>query len=139
MADSAALLNIYKYTIVGVSCLLAILFLSQLLFNINHFAIFLRSLIGLPLSAVLGIMEFREIPDLMSYAPFYFSYLGRGLLLLLLTSLLNYNSGWRIMLGVLLVPLSAVHIFLHFSPDAPTPANFKTTNISLSADDEDVV
>ncbi|QEU59322.1 Tvp15 [Kluyveromyces lactis] len=136
MSDSQ-ILNLYRFACIGFSGVLTLLFLTQAIFNILPLDTFVRGLIGLGLSVLLGVLEFRELPLLDKYASFYYTYAGRGALFTLLYALLKYDGFFSIIVGVLLWPMALVHLFLHLNPDVGQPTYFKTTNIALSANDDE--
>ncbi|CDO95873.1 unnamed protein product [Kluyveromyces dobzhanskii CBS 2104] len=136
MADTS-LLNVYRVACIGFSGTLSLLFLSQAIFHIFSLGVFLRGLIGLGLSVILGLLEFREIPTLDQYASFYYTYAGRGALFTLLFALLNYDGFFSVIVGILLWPVIVAHVVLHTRPELEQPSYFKNTNIALSANDDE--
>lgn len=141
MSELTGPLKFYAYATAGFASLSALCFLGQLTLIFIDFSAFVRALIGLPLSLLLALIEFRDIPALFNYASFYYSYLGRGFLLLLLTSLLSFGTVFSIILGVFLFAGSVLHFVLHALPDAPEPASFKrgATALTVGNDDDDII
>ncbi|AGO13967.1 AaceriAGR106Cp [[Ashbya] aceris (nom. inval.)] len=114
-------------------------FLIQLSDIASEFLAAARACFGLPLSALLAYIEFRPAPFLHQYASFYYSYLGRGILQMLLAVLLLPTDFIQACAFAMLFVTGFICVALEFSPAAPELPSFRNDGraLSIGAEDDD--
>ncbi|KAG7729027.1 hypothetical protein KL948_004064 [Ogataea haglerorum] len=97
------------------------------------------SLYILGLGGVVGYLEFKNPPQLYAYASSFFSFLGRGLIYVLIAILNFHGSVFRVLAAVLVLLAGVVYIVLEFIPSVQAPENMQGER-GLSTDElEDVI
>ncbi|KAG7738093.1 hypothetical protein KL923_003640 [Ogataea haglerorum] len=97
------------------------------------------SLYILGLGGVVGYLEFKNPPQLYAYASSFFSFLGRGLIYVLIAILNFHGSVFRVLAAVLVLLAGVVYIVLEFIPSIQAPENMQGER-GLSTDElEDVI
>ncbi|KAG7713112.1 hypothetical protein KL949_002539 [Ogataea haglerorum] len=97
------------------------------------------SLYVLGLGGVVGYLEFKNPPQLYAYASSFFSFLGRGLIYVLIAILNFHGSVFRVLAAVLVLLAGVVYIVLEFIPSIQAPENMQGER-GLSTDElEDVI
>ncbi|KAG7698371.1 hypothetical protein KL951_001635 [Ogataea haglerorum] len=97
------------------------------------------SLCILGLGGVVGYLEFKNPPQLYAYASSFFSFLGRGLIYVLIAILNFHGSVFRVLAAVLVLLAGVVYIVLEFIPSIQAPENMQGER-GLSTDElEDVI
>ncbi|CCK71720.1 Tvp15p KNAG_0H03050 [Huiozyma naganishii CBS 8797] len=125
MQTSASEFKIIDISI-GTVALLASL--TQLSYIIKSFNVFLQGVIAALLSVLIIQVQFKVPPKLYQYASFYFSFLGRGLLQILLATLVAHGGVLKYIAAVLLFFSGIVFIFCHFAPFIEEPELFRLNN-----------
>ncbi|KAG7880439.1 hypothetical protein KL905_002413 [Ogataea polymorpha] len=97
------------------------------------------SLYILGLGGIVGYLEFKNPPQLYAYASSFFSFLGRGLIYVLIAILNFHGSVFRVLAAVLVLLAGIVYIVLEFVPSIQAPENMQGER-GLSTDElEDVI
>ncbi|KAG7884825.1 hypothetical protein KL938_001082 [Ogataea parapolymorpha] len=97
------------------------------------------SLYILGLGGVVGYLEFKNPPQLYAYASSFFSFLGRGLIYVLIAILNFHGSVFRVLAAVIVLLAGIVYIVLEFIPSIQAPENMQGER-GLSTDElEDVI
>ncbi|ESW96183.1 putative membrane protein [Ogataea parapolymorpha DL-1] len=105
----------------------------------SGFAYFLQGLYILGLGGVVGYLEFKNPPQLYAYASSFFSFLGRGLIYVLIAILNFHGSVFRVLAAVIVLLAGIVYIVLEFIPSIQAPENMQGER-GLSTDElEDVI
>ncbi|GCE98746.1 late Golgi vesicles protein [Zygosaccharomyces mellis] len=111
--------------------------LSQLRYLIYDFSAFLLALYAIPFSVLIILLEFQAIPALYRYCSFYFSFIGRGFLYILLGLLINFGGVFKVLIAVFTFFSGLVYISFEFLPQIEEPANFRAEGAPLSVNDDD--
>lgn len=103
----------------------------------GSFAVFLRGLFALAASIPILYLEFRKLPQLYKFASFYYSFLGRGVLFMLLSCNIANHGVFNLLVSLLLFLSGVIFTIFHFSPFIDEPENFKTSNSGLTVGDDE--
>lgn len=104
-----------------------------------NFTEFLLGMSAFALSIPIIVLEFKVPPDLNRYASFYFSFLGRGLLYILLSFMLGFGGGLKIVGDIILFLSGVSFISFHYIPSIEEPSNFRPQGgsiIAIGGDDD---
>ncbi|CCF56826.1 hypothetical protein KAFR_0B05310 [Kazachstania africana CBS 2517] len=127
----------FKFVHISIGSLAILASLSQFLLIFTNFNAFLLGLYSLALSIPVVYLEFKIPPNIYNYASFYFSFLGRGCLNILIALILYHQGFFRILTTILLIFNGIAYIIFHFLPFINEPENFKLANPSLSLNDNE--
>ncbi|GAV47502.1 hypothetical protein ZYGR_0H03460 [Zygosaccharomyces rouxii] len=111
--------------------------LSQLSYLIYDFNAFLLALYAIPLSVLIILLEFQTVPVLYRYCSFYFSFIGRGFLYILLSLLVNFGGVFKVLITVFTFFLGLIYVAFEFLPQIEEPPNFRAEGAPLSVNDDD--
>ncbi|AAS54596.1 AGR106Cp [Eremothecium gossypii ATCC 10895] len=114
-------------------------FLVQLSEVASEFLAAARACFGLPLSVLLVYLEFRPVPLLQQYASFYYSYMGRALLQLLLAVMLLPAGFFQVCAFTMLFMTGFICAALELSSSAPELPSFRNDGraLSIGAEEDD--
>lgn len=131
----------FKAANLTVGSLSVIASVSQLTYIITNFNAFLLAIFGIVLSTPIIVLEFKVPPNLYRYASFYFSFLGRGIVYILISFLLGFGGVFKILASLLTFLLGVVYIIFEFLPQIDEPANFRGEGspIAVEGDDDDII
>ncbi|GMG40615.1 unnamed protein product [Ambrosiozyma monospora] len=91
----------------------------------SGFDFFFQGIYVAALGALIGYLEFKIPPELFTYASSFFSFLGRGLIYILI-AILNFHGGWlRILAAVLVLLVGLLYAALEFIPSIQAPENMQ--------------
>ncbi|CCE93182.1 Tvp15p TDEL_0F03710 [Torulaspora delbrueckii] len=124
---------------IGSLCLIASV--SQLTYILSNFNAFLLAIFGIVLSTPIVVLEFNIPSNLYRYASFYFSFLGRGVVYILISFLLGFGGVFKILTSLLTFLLGVVYTVFEFLPQIEEPANFRGEGspIAVEGDDDDII
>ncbi|CAB4255719.1 similar to Saccharomyces cerevisiae YDR100W TVP15 Integral membrane protein localized to late Golgi vesicles along with the v-SNARE Tlg2p [Maudiozyma barnettii] len=111
--------------------------LSQLTYVVSDFNVFMLSLFAIPLSAMIIMMEFKVPTQLYNFASFYFSFLGRGILQILLGIMVCHGGALKLMSAFLLIISGIAYCLFQFLPMIEEPDFFKVAGSSLTVGDDE--
>ncbi|KAH3668658.1 hypothetical protein OGAPHI_002412 [Ogataea philodendri] len=127
---------VFKIVNLVVAVLSVLTGLTELFHGFNYF---LQGLYITALGGIIGYLEFKNPPQLYAYASSFFSFLGRGLIYVLIASLNFHSSVIRLLAAVVLLLIGIVYIVLEFIPSIQAPENMQGER-GLSTDElEDVI
>ncbi|CCD27041.1 Tvp15p NDAI_0J01490 [Naumovozyma dairenensis CBS 421] len=132
MSSSAIPETFFKFSniIVGTSSVLSSL--AQLTYIFTDFGKALLALYALVLSILIVHFEFKVPPQMYRFVSFYFSFLGRGLLYILLSIILFNGGPLKVINSIVLLILGLAHILFQFMPVVEEPSNYKAAGSSSS-------
>ncbi|SMN21126.1 similar to Saccharomyces cerevisiae YDR100W TVP15 Integral membrane protein localized to late Golgi vesicles along with the v-SNARE Tlg2p [Maudiozyma saulgeensis] len=110
---------------------------TQLTYLISDFNVFMLSLFAIPLSAMIVMMEFKVPGQLYNFASFYFNFLGRGVLQILLGIMVCHGGALKLISSFLLVLSGIAYCLFHFLPMVEEPDYFKIAGNSLTVGDDE--
>lgn len=133
--------QLFKIVHLAVGSLATLSALSQTSYIFKSFPVFLKALYALMLAIPMVYLEFKVPVNLYRYASFYFSFLGRGLSLILLSLLLSYGGVFKIIISGLLFLAGVVYAVLEFVPSVQEPENFRAdgSGLSVGEDGDDII
>lgn len=126
-----------KFANIAIGSLGTLASLSQITYVVSDFNVFALSLFAIPLSAVIVMLEFKVPPQLFNFASFYFNYLGRGLLQILLGIIVCHGGALKLMTAFLLVISGIAFCLFQFLPMVEEPDYFKIAGNSLTVGDDE--
>ncbi|AET38990.1 Tvp15p Ecym_3512 [Eremothecium cymbalariae DBVPG len=141
MAEQETILQRIFLTNVVIGSVSVLVFLGQLSYIFTNFAAFIRSIFGVTLSIPLVYLEFKPLPWLSRFASFYYSYLGRGLLLVLLSTMIVTEGFLAVFSVYFLFIAGVVFIVCEYNSGVIEPPSFRDEGASLTVgdDDDDVI
>ncbi|CAL9735104.1 golgi apparatus membrane protein Tvp15p [Monosporozyma servazzii] len=129
--------TLFKYANLAIGTLAALTGVSQLTQIFNDFNVFIQGLIAIVLSTFIIYLEFKIPSQLYKFASFYFSFLGRGALHILLASLLGHGVSFIRFFTILLLVFSGIGYFVcHFTKAVEEPDNFKINDNAIMVGDD---
>lgn len=130
--------QLFKYLNVGIGAITLITSMSHLTYVFTEFNVFIQAIFALLFSAFIIILEFRIPSNIYKFASFYFSFVGRGVLNILLCSLLAHGSSLLTVLDCILLFTSGLaFIFFQFTKLVEEPESFKVENNSFIVGDDE--
>ncbi|SCV00362.1 LAME_0G09208g1_1 [Lachancea meyersii CBS 8951] len=133
--------QIFKMANLAAGSLASLSALSQMSYLFSNFPAFLMALYALGLSIPIVYLEFRVPPNLYRFASFYFSFIGRGVCLILLSLLLSFGGALKIFLSLLLFIGGVAYTIVEFVPSVQEPDNFRPegSSIAVGEDADDII
>ncbi|SCU90399.1 LADA_0F03774g1_1 [Lachancea dasiensis] len=133
--------QIFKATNLAAGSLASFSALSQLSYLLTDFPAFLKAIFALGLAIPIVYLEFKVPPNLYRFASFYFSFIGRGLCLILLSLLLSYGGALKIIISLLLFVAGIAFTVVEFIPSIQEPDNFRPegSSIAVGEDADDII
>lgn len=122
---------------IAVGSIATIAALSQLTYLLVDFNVFAQTFFAIPLAALGVLLEFRVPAQLHKFASFYFSFLGRGLLYILLGIMVCHGGAFKMLSALLLVLAGISFCLFQFLPMVEEPDYFKLGNASLTVGDDE--
>ncbi|CCH61483.1 hypothetical protein TBLA_0E04290 [Henningerozyma blattae CBS 6284] len=129
--------TVIKYINLAVGTIAILSSLIQFIYIYKNFTEFLLAMSSFALAFPIILLEFKVPPDLHRFASFYFSFLGRGLLYILLSFMLAFGGLKKILADIFIFLVGIVFICFQFLPDIEEPRNFRPTGGSVIAIGED--
>ncbi|SCV04317.1 LAMI_0H15148g1_1 [Lachancea mirantina] len=127
----------FKISNIATGALIALSAFSQLTYLFKNFSAFLMALFALALSVPIVYLEFRVPPNLYRFASFYFSFIGRGLLYMLLALLVSFGGVFKILIAAIVFTMGGVFVGFQFVPTIQEPENFRAEGNSIAVGDDD--
>lgn len=123
---------------VGSLCLLASV--SQLSYILSDFNAFLLAIFGIVLSTPIVVLEFKVPANLYRYASFYFSFLGRGVVYILISFLIGFGGVFKILVALVTFLFGVIYTVFEFLPQIEEPANFRAEGSPIAVEgDDDII
>lgn len=130
--------QLFKYLNLILGALTLLTSLTHLTYVFDRFDVFAQSLFAIFFSAFIIILEFKIPRNTYKFASFYFSFIGRGILNILLCSLLAHDSAvLTILTCVLLFVSGMAFIAFQFTDFVEEPESFKAENNSFIVGDDE--
>lgn len=139
MKDHDTILRYLHFANILFGALSAIVFLLQFSYISISFMIFLRALFGFLLTIPIVYLEYRPILGLFRYASFYYSYLGRGILYIFLSSFVVVEGLLPILVVLILFFGGCIFIGIESSNSFPQPSNFEVEDSVLPTRGDDLI
>lgn len=126
-----------KIANIAIGSIATVAALSQLTYLLTDFNVFAQTFFTIPLAALVVLLEFRVPGQLYKFASFYFSFLGRGLLYILLGIMICHGGALKMMSALLVVLAGISFCLFQFLPMVEEPDYFKLGNASLTVGDDE--
>ncbi|AMD22195.1 HGL145Cp [Eremothecium sinecaudum] len=141
MSDHDSTLKAIRIANIAAGGVSSLVFVTQLSYIFTSFMEFIRAIFGLAFAIPLVYLEFKPINGLARFASFYYSYLGRGALFILLSSLMVFEGALPIIAVFLLFIGGLVFIALEFTGTIPEPDNFRFegSGLTVGGDDDEII
>ncbi|CAL9730129.1 golgi apparatus membrane protein Tvp15p [Monosporozyma unispora] len=128
---------LFKYANLVVGTLSALAGVAQLAQIFTDFNTFIQGLFAIVLSTYIIYLEFKIPTQLYKYASFYFSFLGRGALHILLASLLGHGVSFLRFFTILSLVFTGIgYFFCHVAKFVEEPDNFKINDNAIMVGDD---
>ncbi|EDO17626.1 hypothetical protein Kpol_1061p52 [Vanderwaltozyma polyspora DSM 70294] len=113
--------------------------IAQFIQVYSNYTAFLFSMYGFLLSIPIIYLEYQIPFYLYRYSSFYFSFLGRGVLYILLSGIISFGSILNHVASIVAFLSGLFCIGLHFIPDINEPDNFKIPSLGITIEDDNAV
>lgn len=91
----------------------------------SRFDYFFQGLFVIGLGLLIGYLEFKIPPKLFTYASSFFSFLGRGVIYMLIAVLNMHGSYVRYLIAFVIFIIGLVYSVLEFLPSIQPPENMQ--------------
>ncbi|ODV62500.1 uncharacterized protein ASCRUDRAFT_69296 [Ascoidea rubescens DSM 1968] len=108
------------------------------LVSTNAYRQFILGLYAIAFGLLVGYLEFNVPPQVINYASFLFSFIGRGFFYLLIGTIVGHDHFLKVFPGFIIALVGIGYIVLEFIPTIMPPENMRSEG-TLNVDDDDVI